>query len=510
MENGKNRLNFINISHINKLNLMKAIKHFKLFILCCTWFGLNAQTQIGADFTAKSDAESLGYSVSMPDAETVAIGAPNSNNEGEIHGAVGVYTWDGETWTQKGTDIKGLKSGDHLGFAVTMPDANTVVIGDVFNAAQGRLSGLVRCFIWDGTSWIQKGSDLGPVDRLYYLKEGICAPDANTVAFKSIPEDPTNDLNEYIKVLHWDGAEWASRGEPLVNPDFSINFGNNLTMPDDNTLAFTSYNRQVNSSQQAKVHIYQWNGAAWTQKGEVINTYKYSTKFSALSMPDAQTLAIGTPFQYGDYVYKPGMVQIFSWDGNKWNQKGTNVNCPPVQYEGGFAFKLMDANTLIIGTPMGNLSGDLTGVLQLYRWDGQNWIQKGMNLPMPCSFNSDKIKVSMPDQDVIAIGAPKYNEEGIVRVYSVGLSTATAHPEQGSIAAVAYPNPADGMLTIDLGTEYNNINVTIQNLMGQKIYATNIHGKSQQLRLPLPDMPGVYLIQVSTAQKQALLRVVRR
>ncbi|MEY1639533.1 hypothetical protein [Tenuifilum osseticum] len=73
---------------------------------------VNAQVQKGGDIDGEAAGNWSGYSVSMPDANTVAIGAPYNAGNGTSAGHVRIYTWNGTTWVQKGADIDGEAAGD--------------------------------------------------------------------------------------------------------------------------------------------------------------------------------------------------------------------------------------------------------------------------------------------------------------------------------------------------------------------------------------------------------------
>ena len=95
----------------------------------------------------------------MPDANTVAIGAIHNSNDA---GHVRIYTWSGSAWVQKGTDIDGEAEGDYyLGYSVSMPDTNTVAIG-----APGKGNGRVRIYTLNNNLNIEK-NDFGPILKAF-------------------------------------------------------------------------------------------------------------------------------------------------------------------------------------------------------------------------------------------------------------------------------------------------------------------------------------------------------
>ena len=51
-----------------------------------------------------------------------------------------------QTWFQKGQDIDGEAAGDRSGWSVSMPDAHTVAIGAPYNSGNAARAGHVRVY----------------------------------------------------------------------------------------------------------------------------------------------------------------------------------------------------------------------------------------------------------------------------------------------------------------------------------------------------------------------------
>src|SRR5688572_32299212 len=103
---------------------MKIVKIFtttflSAFVLLLMQLNTNAQIQKGIDIDGYGRS---GYSISMPDSNTIAIGGPYEPVSNWI-GYVAIYAWDGNVWVQKGANIIGEGSFDRSGSAVSMPDA---------------------------------------------------------------------------------------------------------------------------------------------------------------------------------------------------------------------------------------------------------------------------------------------------------------------------------------------------------------------------------------------------
>jgi hypothetical protein len=72
-----------------------------------------------------------------------------------------------------------------------------------------------------------------------------------------------------------------------------------------------------------------------------------------------------------------------------------------------------------------------------------------------------------------------------------------------------YPNPTDGNFFIDLGMNYETTNVRLTDLNG-KLIQSNSYNDSQFLHLKLEVPAGVYLLVIESAEKKAVIRLVKK
>jgi hypothetical protein len=124
------------------------------------WSG-SAWTQVGNDIDGEAYMNASGWSVSLSDdGNIVAIGAPwndgNGNSEDD-RGHVRIYSWSGSYWTQVGNDIDGEAQGDESGISVSLSsDGQTVAIGAPWNDGNGNWSGHVRVFEFELASGVNE------------------------------------------------------------------------------------------------------------------------------------------------------------------------------------------------------------------------------------------------------------------------------------------------------------------------------------------------------------------
>ena len=117
---------------------------------------------MGSDIDGEAASDQSGNSVSLnSDGDRVAIGARYNDGTGSSAGHVRIYSWNGSSWNQLGGDINGEAANDNFGTFVSMnSDGNTVAVGARFNDGNGSDAGHVRIFNWNGSNWVQLGSDI--------------------------------------------------------------------------------------------------------------------------------------------------------------------------------------------------------------------------------------------------------------------------------------------------------------------------------------------------------------
>jgi len=329
-------------------------------------------------------------------------------------------------------------------------------------------------------------------------------PDANTVAIGA----PGNLYSGHVRIYSWNGSDWVQKGQDIVGEETGDLSGWSVSMPDTNTVAIGAPSNSNNGGSNAgQVRIYTWNGTSWTQKGEDIDGEDSNDESGySVSMPDVNTVAIGAPYNDNENGGNSGHVRIYSWDGTSWVQKGEDINGEDSSDESGWSVSMPDNNTVAIGAPR---SGGLAGHVRIYVWDGTDWVQMGVDID---SEGNDFFgwSVSMPSAVSVAIGGPKNGgsgqEAGHVRVYDL-TSLNIIENEFGDELAI-YPNPTSGNITIDLGSLYNSVTVIVRDGLGQKVKQEKFNGKNP-IHLSIKGTTGVYFVHVRTRNKNAILKVIK-
>ncbi|MCO5274995.1 MAG: T9SS type A sorting domain-containing protein [Flavobacteriales bacterium] len=487
----------------------------ELLLLCTLAFfactlTLNGQTQIGTDIDGEADNDYSGYSVSMPDAQTVAIGAPANTGNGNYAGHVRIYTWNGTEWVQKGSDLVGEESLDYFGRSVSMPDANTVAIGAPYNDGSADNAGHVRIYTWNDAAWVQKGTDINGEYPYEHSGHSLSMPDANTVAIGA----PYNGANGYsaghVRIYNWSGSAWVQKGQDIDAEAAGDESGWSLSMPDANTVAIGAPHNSP-TGYYGQVRIYAWNGTTWLQKGTDIDGYGIGEYCGwSVSMPDANTVAIGALDTNGN-GYEAGAVRIYTWNGFAWVQKGTGIVGEAAFDHSGYAVSMPDANTVAVGAPDNDGSGTKAGHVRIYAWNGTAWVQQGTDMNGESADDQSGWSVSMPDSHTVAIGAP-YNDgnatdAGHVRVYTLGNVGVLENSLNTDL--VLSPNPTTGSLSIQLGKSFDEVTVVVRNALGREVQYEQ-YSSAERLELTLQGNPGIYLIALSSGNGKAVVKVAKK
>jgi hypothetical protein len=404
---------------IYKIKNMKTTASFfkTVMLVFVTYFSCllvsNAQVQLGEDIEGEMPYDLAGSAVSMPDPYTLAIGSPVDSEFSDNMGSVRVFTWNGDTWTQKGNDILGANVYDRFGFTLSMGDSNNIAISAIHDNRNGTNSGMVRMYSWNGNAWIQKGDEILGEGSGEYLGWAVSMPDANTVAISSFGYEPPHEEAGIVKVFTWNGTSWVQKGSTLIGEDFELFFGQEIepgfgfavSMPNANTIAVSApfYLDSVNLY-TGKVYIYNWNGTEWDLKGNPILSAPFSLSGYSISMPDSHTVAISAAYHSPtESLTEAGQVRIYSWQDSMWTQKGNAINGEDDSENFGLSISMSDADHIAISGYF-HPSYGITFV-RVYAWNNNEWV-KIANLygESNADGSHSSPSVSMPNVKALAIG----------------------------------------------------------------------------------------------------------
>lgn len=116
--------------------------------------------QIGSNIYGENIGDNTGFSISLNSiGNIIVIGSPHNDNMASNSGKVEVFENIEEVWTQVGTSITGINSGDKAGYSVSInSNGNSIAIGSPYNGYNG--GGSVRVFDEFEGIWTQINYDI--------------------------------------------------------------------------------------------------------------------------------------------------------------------------------------------------------------------------------------------------------------------------------------------------------------------------------------------------------------
>jgi len=179
--------------------------------------------------------------------------------------------------------------------------------------------------------------------------------------------------------------------------------------------------------------IYAFDGTNWVQVGSTIEgELQFDTFGDAISTNDSGSrVAIGAPntdriisedpLETEDFI---GDVEVYEFDGTDWVQLGTDI-------EGDFAGDRLgvsvsldaSGNRLVVGIEGSDVTANAAGEARIYEYDGTDWVQLGSSINGDAEFTflGNAVDISADGQRVV-IGAeskdtPNGDNSGSVSVY---------------------------------------------------------------------------------------------
>jgi hypothetical protein len=286
--------------------------------------GNDTWNQIGQDIIGEANGDRLGYSVSISeDGETIAVSAVYGLNSYNSYVKIYRLEDDGTSWGQIGEDIAGEAADDKFGASVSLSaDGSTIAIGAPDNDDNGDYSGQVVVYRInnEGSSWERlvqsiQGDNVGD----WFGMSVNLSPDGNTLAIGAPGYWEDDDRPGYVRVFSLESSlntsSWIQIGQDIIGEANGDEFGWDLSLSDDGkTLAVGAWGADGNGAVSGHVKVYQIDDSVsgWMQIGDDINgdaAYDGSGQPVSLSA-DGNTVAISSPYN-DDNGYDSGHVRVF-------------------------------------------------------------------------------------------------------------------------------------------------------------------------------------------------------
>ena len=386
---------------------------------------------ITQDIVGEDVENYFGGSVSLnQNGDILAIGAQLNSGNGQYSGHTRIYELTVTGWVQRGLDIDGESAGDYSGSSVSLnSDGNVVAIGASSNDGNGSNSGHVRVYDWNGTSWVQRGLDIDGESAGDQSGSSVSLnSDGNVVAVGADANDGNGSNSGHVRVYDWNGNTWVQRGLDIDGESAGDQSGRSTSLSaDGNVVVIGASSNDGNGSNSGHVRVYDWNGTSWVQRGlDIDGESAGDLSGSSVSLSnDGNVVAVGATLNDGNGLYN-GHVRVYDWNGNSWVQRGLDIDGKSNSGSHGESVSLSnDGNVLAVGAPYASHNDEnnneiISGYVRVYDWNGTAWTQRGQALDGDNDDDLTGYSVSLSgDGNIVAIGMPSDTgvDPGKVRVY---------------------------------------------------------------------------------------------
>ena len=299
---------------------------------------INHIVQMGSPINGEIASDSLGWAISSnEDGTIVAIGSYHHAPGGVVR----VYEWNGSIWNQMGIDIDAESSGDLFGMSVSL-SANGKIFasGGYSNAGSGTSAGHARVYEWNGSTWVQMGSDIDA--EAAGDRSGITislSANGKIVAVGARENDGTtnntSDNRGHVRVYEynndtnvWDIMGNDIDGEASGDQSAGSYYSNNVSLNANGTIvAIGAIHNDGGAQDSGHVRVYDYDetrNPQWKQLGDDIDGEVYQDWFgnSVSLSADGTIVAIGAP-RHDTTGDRAGRVYVYKYNLNIWEIIGT-------------------------------------------------------------------------------------------------------------------------------------------------------------------------------------------
>jgi len=345
--------------------------------------------QIGQDVDGVSAGENSGYRVALNDDATIMVTtAPFSSMNGLGAGDVKIFELVDNNWEQLGSTIIGEAEMDNCGVDMELNQDGTIIaIGAPSNEGDGFDAGHVRVFQFNGTDWEQMGADLNGINNEAFGISIALSDDGLIMAVAATESDIDGTVSTgTVRTYEFDGTDWLQFGSDLNGTLSYDRFGTALAISADGTIMAIS-KRLINGEMDdpGEVIVYEYNGTDWVQLGqrlqgqEIINAgvFGYDLDLNA----SGDIIAISDIYDnLNNTLWDAGKVKIFKLIDSNWISFGQLTGEEGSQ-RFGTKVKLNDeGDRLAVAAHYFNPSGTQSGQVRIFDFENSAWVRKYPNI----------------------------------------------------------------------------------------------------------------------------------
>lgn len=146
-------------------------------------------------------------------------------------------------------------------------------------------------------------------------------------------------------------------------------------------------------------------------------------------------------------------------------------------------------------------------------------VAPGGSLPATECIEITGVPTTIPTNDSIELSITAYATlfgnpqaiSGIIQKVELPMSSVTVgvNDLSNNLALSLFPNPSNGLVSIQSSERLDNVTVDVKNVLGQMIH-TSVFRNTNLLTIELPETSGTYVIEVKSSDgRKAMLKAIR-
>ncbi len=368
--------------------------------------------QFGQDIDGEYAQDQSGYSVSLSsDGSRVAVGAVHNPENGLDAGHVRIFEYNGTNWIQLGSDIDGEAAHDWFGCSVSLNyDGSRVAVGAPYNDGYAMGAGHVRIFEYNGTNWVQLGYDInGEAGYNNFGYSVSLSSDGSRVAAGAYSNDENGENSGHVRIFEYNGTSWGQLGTDIDGEAAGDESGYSVNLSSDGSrVAVGAYLNNGNGTDAGHVRIFEYNETNWVQLGTDIDGEAAGDQSgrSVSLNSDGSRVAVGARYNTGNGT-EAGHVRIYEYDETNWIQLGTDIDGEAAEDRSGCSVSLnSDGSRVAVGARLNDGNGSQSGHVRIFEYNETAWVQLGSDIDGEALINWSGWSVSLNSYGShVAIGA---------------------------------------------------------------------------------------------------------
>jgi hypothetical protein len=391
-------------------------------------------------------------------------------------------------WVQIGNNITGTADNGGDGNALRNSisgDGSRILIGHGLYASNA--SGIVRLFEFNGSDYVQLGSDLLGEEFSEFGDDVELSKNGNRFV---VGEKSFGFADGRVRVYEYNGSSLVQVGQSLIEGGDVNFFGTEVAINDNGTRIATV--ASVGPTGGGETKVYELNGNTWQQIGNTLNGEGQGGVTEVDFNGSGQRMAIGN-----FTGFSRGVCRVYDFVNGIWEQVGTDFVGDEENDSLAASIDLSQSGDIIAITAPGG--GELNeGYVRIYKYENNNWEQVEDNiLGIPNSFFGADVAINTIGDKIVTsttIAGITMPGAGRIEVYQNENILAINNSDTNNF--LIYPNPATSIVNINGLKNLHVERIALIHVTGRIVFETK-ESLGTEVRISVKNLTsGLYFVNI--------------